>query len=67
VDFIRNGVNGILVPPEDPEALAGGIVHLWGSPEERDRLGKAARETARRCTWDIVAEATIECYRAVAV
>ncbi len=44
---LRHGVNGVSVPIDDPGALARAIVELVRSPEERDRLGAAARETAR--------------------
>jgi glycosyltransferase involved in cell wall biosynthesis len=35
---------GMLVPPGDPEALAGAISRLGGDPEQRTRLGAGARE-----------------------
>lgn len=65
VDLIQDGENGIIVPPENAEALALAITDLWASPEKRQRLGEAARATARMHTWDSIAERTLECYRAV--
>jgi glycosyltransferase involved in cell wall biosynthesis len=44
-DVIRDGVSGRLVAPADPEALAGALLDLARRPEERRRLGDAARHT----------------------
>ena len=37
-ELVRDGVNGLLVPPEDPGALAAALGRLLRSPEERARL-----------------------------
>ena len=37
---------GILVPPEDPPALAGAILQLAGDQQARNRLGRLARRYA---------------------
>ncbi|MDQ6778446.1 MAG: glycosyltransferase family 4 protein [Actinomycetota bacterium] len=51
-DTVRHGENGVLVPVDDPQALAAAIMRLCDSPAERDRLGAAAAETAlRRFSW----------------
>jgi glycosyltransferase involved in cell wall biosynthesis len=41
--FVRDGVEGLIVPPEDPVALANAIVRLARDPELRRRMGAAAR------------------------
>jgi glycosyltransferase involved in cell wall biosynthesis len=41
-DAVAEGVNGRLVPPGDPPALARAILELARQPEERQRLGEAA-------------------------
>ena len=42
-DFVRNGVEGLVVPPGDPLALAGALRHLAREPDLRERMGEAAR------------------------
>jgi glycosyltransferase involved in cell wall biosynthesis len=44
-EVIVDGVNGCLVAPGDPEALARAILDLYRQPEARRRLGDAARRT----------------------
>lgn len=50
---IRDGVDGLLVPPGDAEALASGIRLLLGDPALRRCMGKRARETARKRTAEL--------------
>ncbi len=54
-DAIRKDETGLLVPPENPDALAGAMQHLLRDPETRRRFGRAGREWAGRFTWDRVA------------
>jgi glycosyltransferase involved in cell wall biosynthesis len=44
-EIIENGVNGYLVPPKDPEALAEKIIELYKNPGLREKFGKVARKT----------------------
>jgi glycosyltransferase involved in cell wall biosynthesis len=41
---IDDGVDGRLARPDDPESLARSVVELIRDPQERRRLGAAARE-----------------------
>ena len=43
-DLIDDGVSGLLVPPQDPAALAAGIQRLLDDPSEREAMAAAARE-----------------------
>ncbi len=45
-EIVREGITGLLAPPEDAEALAGAIERLMHDPELRHRCGRAAREAA---------------------
>jgi len=47
-EFIRHGEHGLLVNPEDPEAVAAALVELLESPQRARRMGEAAREWVRR-------------------
>jgi glycosyltransferase involved in cell wall biosynthesis len=44
-EAIEDGVNGVLIPPEDPAALAQALENLLSDPELRQRLGDRGRET----------------------
>ena len=43
VDIVRDGVDGVYVPPRDPRALREAIVHLLENPAEVERMGAAGR------------------------
>jgi glycosyltransferase involved in cell wall biosynthesis len=47
-EIIADGVNGLLVPPNDPAALAAAIRALAADPEEARRLAAKGRERARQ-------------------
>lgn len=47
-DAVRDGDNGLLVPPSDPRALGAALERLLGDPALRARLGSAGRERAER-------------------
>lgn len=42
-ELIEDGVEGLLVPPRDPKALAGAILSLLADPDKRLRMGLAGR------------------------
>jgi len=65
-EIICDGENGILVPPGDVLALASALSRLIADPEERTRLGRAARATIERdFSLDQVIRETLEVYRAL--
>jgi glycosyltransferase involved in cell wall biosynthesis len=41
--LVRNGIEGVLVPPNDPEALASALAALAADPALVARMGEAAR------------------------
>jgi len=47
---VTNEVNGLLVPPSDPAALAGALVRLAQDPTLRRRLSAAARSIFDTCS-----------------
>jgi glycogen(starch) synthase len=57
VDCLRDGENGLLVAPDDPEALASALLRLHGDPALAADLGRAGRETVEeRFDGDRLAE-----------
>jgi glycosyltransferase involved in cell wall biosynthesis len=48
VDLIEDGVNGLLVPPENPEALANATLLLLDNQPLRETLAQAAADTAHQ-------------------
>lgn len=47
-ELIEDGRNGLVVPPEDPTALAWALVRMLEDPAWRVRMGEAARATMER-------------------
>jgi glycosyltransferase involved in cell wall biosynthesis len=45
-EALTDGVEGFLVPPREPDALAAALARLWRDRELRDRMGRAGRRTA---------------------
>ncbi len=41
-DYVRHGVNGLLIPPSDPEALRRAVDELLADPVRRARLSEGA-------------------------
>lgn len=56
-ELIEDGVNGLLCRPADVEALADRICRLAGDPALRSRLGKAARQSYERSSFQPAAVA----------
>ena len=46
IDLVNDGVNGFLVPPADPQAMAERILFLMENPETGRRMAAKAAETA---------------------
>jgi glycosyltransferase involved in cell wall biosynthesis len=46
-ELVEDGVNGLLVPAEQPEAVAEALCRLHADPALAARLGRAARATIR--------------------
>jgi glycosyltransferase involved in cell wall biosynthesis len=52
-EVVEDGVTGLLVPPSDPQALAGALVEIWDDPGRADRMGVLGRERVEAC-FDVV-------------
>jgi glycosyltransferase involved in cell wall biosynthesis len=63
-EVVVDGETGILVPPRDPQALAGAIIRLCRDPAERRRLGNNGyRRVRERFTADRMVDETMAVYR----
>jgi len=59
-----DGETALLVAPNDPGALAAGLLRALADPELRARIGAAGRRrTLERFTWPVTARLTAEQYR----
>ena len=66
-ELVADGETGLLVPPGDPERLAGAIRTLASDPELRGRLGPAGRERVERdFSETAMTRRVLEVYDAVA-
>ena len=62
-EVLRTGGGGVLVAPDDPEALAAGMRALLDRPEQRAELGRRGRKGITAAySWPRVAEATASVY-----
>jgi len=50
--LVRDGETGVLVPPEDPAALAAGIERVLADEGRWEAMARGARETARGYGWE---------------
>ena len=55
-ELVRDGVNGLLVPPADVPALSQALARLVGDASMRKSMGKQSRLLAQSYDWAFVAE-----------
>jgi len=55
-DIVEDEFSGLLVQPAEASELAAAMERMCGSQDLRQQLGEAARQTARRHTWPIIAQ-----------
>jgi glycosyltransferase involved in cell wall biosynthesis len=61
---VKNGVNGLLVPPNDPSAIREKILQLMGDSNLASELGKNGRKIVENnFTWSKVAERCLSAYQ----
>ena len=54
LEVVVNGVSGLVVPSDEPSAMADALDHLAADPGLRERMGAAARDTLRQSDWPVV-------------
>jgi glycosyltransferase involved in cell wall biosynthesis len=53
-DYLRDGAEGLLVPPNDAEAMASAVRRILSDPELAARLSRGGRARAETMDWSIV-------------
>jgi phosphatidylinositol alpha-mannosyltransferase len=61
-DVVTDGLDGVLVPPADPQRLAEELQRLHHEPQRLREMGEAARRSAQRYAWPRVADQVTEVY-----
>jgi len=61
-DVVTDGVDGILVPPGDPQRLAEELQRAHHEPDRLAAMGVAARRSAERYAWPRVADGVSRVY-----
>ncbi|MDQ6672266.1 MAG: glycosyltransferase family 4 protein [Chloroflexota bacterium] len=61
-DVVSDGVEGLLVEPENPGALADAVCRLLGNPELRANMRRAGQEKAQQYDWPRVASQVLDYY-----
>jgi glycosyltransferase involved in cell wall biosynthesis len=63
-EVVLPGINGVLVPPRNPAAIADAVLALAADPERRRRLGRASRCLAEeQFAEEMVVQRTMDLYR----
>src|SRR5262249_49121331 len=55
-DVVSDGVDGVLVPPADPQRLAEELQRMHVDPDRRREMGRAARASAEEYAWPRIAD-----------
>ncbi|HEX2195160.1 MAG TPA: glycosyltransferase family 4 protein [Candidatus Limnocylindria bacterium] len=64
-NVLQRGVQGLLVEPRNPRALAAALYRLAVDPELRHRMGEEGRARAPEYSWDRVTERIVDYYHEV--
>ncbi len=62
-DVVSDGVDGLLVPPGDAQALAETLRELYHEPERRRQLARSAADSVQRFAWKHVALEVMDAYK----
>ncbi len=62
-DVVRDGVDGILVPPANAQALAEVLRDLWDEPARRLQMARAAAGDVERFAWSRVSTEVMSAYQ----
>ncbi|HDN73425.1 MAG TPA: glycosyltransferase family 1 protein, partial [Archaeoglobus sp.] len=62
-EIVQHGETGLLVPPNDPHALATAIVYLLTNENIRKHIANKARNIVKNYSWEKITEQTEKLYR----
>jgi alpha-maltose-1-phosphate synthase len=66
-EVVTDGETGLLVPPDDPGALASALNSLLADPGRAEAMGRRGRERAiAEFSWPAIAEQTVALYAELA-
>jgi len=64
--LVEDGKTGLLVPPNDPTALANKIIYLLSDPNKANQMGKKGYEIVKKnYTWELIAQQTYLIYKKI--
>ena len=67
-DVVQHEINGLIIPPNDPDALAAAIGRLYGDRDLAARLGTAGRvRVVESFTWEHFRARLLEAYQVALV
>ena len=64
-EIVKNGKNGLLVPPSNVDALSNATVYLLENENLRRRMGKLGAKIASEYSWNRIAERMEKIYKEV--
>jgi len=63
--MLRDGVEGLLAPPGDDEAVANAVLRLLAEPDLAGSLARSARAACASYTWEATRDLWLDAYRSV--
>ena len=64
-DVVVDGLNGVIIPPNDSEAICGALLNLYEHPDLAECMGEAGRKrVVKHFTWDHFRKRVLEAYQA---
>jgi glycosyltransferase involved in cell wall biosynthesis len=61
-EYVQDGTSGLLIPPNDPQALTSAIVNIVRDQSLRRKLESGVRDLVRERNWTASARAMLDVY-----
>jgi len=62
-ELVTDGKDGFVVPIRDVKAIKDKIDYFFDNPDEIQKMGKEARKTAEKYTWDKIRKQYVDIYK----